>query len=414
MARDTLFYTVAALLAQRPADIAIIGAGPYGLSLAAHLLPRGFDVRVFGDSMAMWRTRMPKGMSLKSEGFASNLYDPGRTFTLAHYCAANGIPYADVALPVTLDTFTRYGLAFQDRFVPNAENRTVTALRRGSGGFDLRFQDGGSAIARRVIVATGVGHFAHIPEVLAALPPGLVSHSSHHHALDRFAGRDVAVVGAGASAIDIAVLLHGIGANTSLVARVPRLAFQDPPASPDRPRSLGHRMRWPRSAIGYGWKSYLYAGMPQAFRRLPESARLRVVRSHLGPAPCWFTKEQITGKVPVFLGRSIESAETAGDKVRLRLRGSDGAREDVIVDHVISATGFRPAIARLPFIGEELRGQIVSAAGTPALSATFESSIDGLHFVGPIAANAFGPLSRFACGAEFVARHISRNSHAFH
>jgi thioredoxin reductase len=402
------------VLTQKPADIAIIGAGPYGLSLAAHLRPRGYDVRVFGDTMSMWRTRMPKGMSLKSEGFASSLYDPGGTFPLARYCTENGIPYADVGLPVALDAFTRYGMMFQNRFVPDVENRTVTDVRRRGDGFDLQFADGGMVSTRRVVVAIGVGYFPHIPEVLAGLPADLVSHSSHHHVLDQFAGRDVAVIGAGASAIDIAVLLHAAGANTSIVARIPELAFQDPPASPSRPRPLQHRLRWPRSGIGYGWKSYLSVGMPLAFRRLPESVRLRVVRSHLGPAPCWFTKDQVVGKVPTHLGRSIESAEPAGSRVRLRLSHAGGAKEELLVDHVVAGTGYRANLRRLPFLHEHLLTKIASVAGTPVLSANFESSVNGLYFVGPISANTFGPLSRFAFGANFATQRVVSHVRALH
>ena len=36
-------------------DVAVIGAGPYGLSLAAHLRARGADIRVFGFPMQSWR-----------------------------------------------------------------------------------------------------------------------------------------------------------------------------------------------------------------------------------------------------------------------------------------------------------------------------------------------------------------------
>ena len=116
-------------------DIAIIGAGPYGLSLAAHLKAQGQDFRIFGDPMVMWRNRMPKGMRLKSEGFASSLYDPGATFTLARYCADNDLPYADVGLPVRLETFTQYGLEFQRRFVAQVETvllRPSAAPQAGS------------------------------------------------------------------------------------------------------------------------------------------------------------------------------------------------------------------------------------------------------------------------------------------
>jgi len=44
---------------------------------------------------------------------------------------------------------------------------------------------------------------------------------------------------------------------------------------------------------------------------------------------------------------------------------------------------------------------------TPILSTHFESSIEGLFFVGPIAANSFGPLMRFAFGAGFASRRLT-------
>src|ERR1035438_4809877 len=100
----------------------IIGAGPYGLSLAAHLRRKGIPFRIFGRPMDSWRSHMPKGMMLKSEGFASNIYDPDRDFTLKHFCAEKGIEYSDSGIPVRLDTFSAYGLAFRDRKVPELED----------------------------------------------------------------------------------------------------------------------------------------------------------------------------------------------------------------------------------------------------------------------------------------------------
>ncbi len=76
-------------------EVAIIGAGPYGLTLAAHLLALGVEHRIFGIPMESWLAKMPKGMLLKSHGFATNLYDPDGAFTLARFCAANGLPYGD-------------------------------------------------------------------------------------------------------------------------------------------------------------------------------------------------------------------------------------------------------------------------------------------------------------------------------
>src|SRR5471032_2387985 len=78
-----------AIMKSQQCDVAIIGAGPYGLSVAAHLRGTGVTVRIFGKAMDTWRSHMPEGMMLKSEGFASNLSAPDRVSTLKDYCASN-------------------------------------------------------------------------------------------------------------------------------------------------------------------------------------------------------------------------------------------------------------------------------------------------------------------------------------
>jgi thioredoxin reductase len=165
-------------------------------------------------------------------------------------------------------------------------------------------------------------------------------------------------------------------------------------------------LRWPISGIGNGWKSYLCAELPLVFRTMPESFRLNVVRTHLGPAPCWFTKVEINGHVALHLGRSLNKVVAEGDRVRLHLNGPDGAREELLVDHVIAGTGYRPDLKRVAFISSELRKEIASVAETPVLSSQFESSVPGLFFVGALSANTFGPLTRFAFGAGFAAERV--------
>src|SRR5437899_1536086 len=150
--------------------VVIIGAGPYGLSLAAHLRARGISYRIFGKPMDFWLTQMPSGMSLKSDGFASNLYDPEDSFTLKRFCREHGIAYADIGIPVRLDTFNAYGLAFRAAMVPDLEERMVVALSRQSRGFVITLDDGEVVTALNVIVAVGISHFAHIPSTLAELP----------------------------------------------------------------------------------------------------------------------------------------------------------------------------------------------------------------------------------------------------
>src|SRR5258708_33306560 len=171
-------------------DIAIIGAGPYVLSLAAHLGSASVPFRGFGHPMRTWREHMPAGMSLKSEGFASNLSDPRGALTLERYCADNGLPYAHTGLPVSLETFAAYGMAFQQRFVPALEARDVVALAQDASGFTLRLDDNATVHCRRVVVAVGITHFASTPDALAELPPALLSHSAAHHEIGRASCRE--------------------------------------------------------------------------------------------------------------------------------------------------------------------------------------------------------------------------------
>src|SRR5271154_3408108 len=150
-------------------DVAVIGAGPYGLSIAAHLRERKVAFRIFGTPMSSWRNHMAAGTSLKSFGFASNLYDPRSTFTLAHFCQEQGLPYSDVVDPVSLETFIAYGMEFQRRFIPDLEQTDVTSLHRSPEGFTLTTQTGEIISARRVIIAIGITYFSYVPPIFSDL-----------------------------------------------------------------------------------------------------------------------------------------------------------------------------------------------------------------------------------------------------
>jgi cation diffusion facilitator CzcD-associated flavoprotein CzcO len=387
-------------------DVAIVGAGPYGLSIAAYLKERRLDFRIFGHPMLTWQERMPKGMRLKSEGFASSLYDPEAVFSLASYCSSKGLPYADIGLPVPLETFISYGLAFQQRFVPEVENMAVTRIARTSAGFRLSIEGGSVVSAKEVVIAVGLTYYDFVPAVLASLPKELVSHSSAHTTVDGFRGRKIAVVGAGASALDLAAELHDAGAAVEIVCRQPSVRIHDAP-DPNPPSVLA-RIRSPITPIGNGWKSFLCSYAPLLFRRMPERFRFAKVRQIAGPAGGWFIRERVVGKVPFNVGVDIASAGVEGSQARLDLE--DGTtRRTVLADHVIAATGFRVDLRRLTFLDSALQSEIRAAEHTPVLSSNFESSVPGLYFVGTSAANTFGPLLRFACGARFTAQRLSRH-----
>lgn len=386
-------------------DSLIIGAGPYGLSLAAHLRAKRVDYRIIGSPMALWRTAMPAGMFLKSEGFASSLSEPSGRFTLGAYCAEYDVPYADTGEPVRVETFIAYGESFQSRYVPDLEDRQAVFLQKTGDGFEVTCADGGKIWAARVVLASGVLHFSHIPEELQNLPAALVSHSSDHHDLSGFKDKEVIVIGAGASAMDLAASLRLAGAKPTVVARRPSIRFQTPLGE----RSMLDKIRAPMTSVGPGWKSVLCTQAPMLFHLMPDSFRTDVVRRYLGPAPGWFTREQIEGRVPIISGTTVVSATESKGRVQLTLRNNNKIMSNVSVDHVVTATGFKVDVNRIGYLEQKLRAAIRTVDGAPRLSRNFESSVPGLYFTGLASANSFGPMLRFASGAGFAARRISHH-----
>ncbi|HVC52200.1 MAG TPA: NAD(P)-binding domain-containing protein [Stellaceae bacterium] len=388
-------------------EVVVIGAGPYGLSIAAHLRQRGIAHRIFGIPMLNWRIRMPQGMLLKSDGFASNLSDPEEVLTLGEFCRQRGIRYADDGVPVAIEDFIAYGEAFQRRFVPEVEARSVVGLSHAGDRFAVQLDDGEIVSAGKIVVAVGVSDFAWLPAPLSNLPEEFLTHSSQHAAMDVFRGREVAVVGSGSSAIDIAALLHEKGASVRLIARRSKLAFHAPPEPGGR--TLHDRLRAPSTGIGPGWRSLFYTQAPLLFRLLPESKRLHIVATASGPAGGWFMMDRVVGRFPVMEGYAPQSAEIRDGRIYLRLAGSDGSGSDVSADHVIAATGYKVDLRRLKFLDDRLRAAIRSVANSPILSSGFEASVPGLYFVGPAASNTFGPLLRFVYGAEFTTPRVIRH-----
>jgi thioredoxin reductase len=396
----------------RSCDVAVVGAGPYGLSIAAHLRAARVDFRIFGKPMGFWLDHMPVGMHLKSEGFASSLYEPRGMFTLRSYCEERGIEYADVGRPVRLDVFTAYGLEFQRKYVPNLERKQVTMIQPSGDGFLVTLENGERFTARRVVIAVGQSYYANLPQQLTGFPKTVVTHSSDHTALDEFRGKVVLVLGAGASALDLAALLYETGGCVEVAARASEIRYHDPVGL--REQSFVRRLLNPVTGIGPGWKLWLCTNLPLIFRLMPEQFRIEKVRRILGPAPCYFIKERVVEKVRFHLGVSISSLQLKEGRINVELVDGRGSKKDIYVDHVIAATGFKSDYGRLTFLSDDILSKLERVGCSPALSKNFESSVRNLYFVGVTAANTFGPLLRFAFGARFtaprIANHLARTA----
>jgi cation diffusion facilitator CzcD-associated flavoprotein CzcO len=395
--------------------VAVIGAGPFGLSTAAHLRARGIPVRVFGEPMVSWRDHMPEGMLLKSTPAASSLDAPQPGHTLADYCDAAWIRRLvtdEDIIPV--ETFIAYGEWFQQQLVPELERvRVVSVDRRGSEGFELKLDSGESFTARAVVVATGLYGLAHLPPELGGAaadgptPTGHVSHSSQHHDLARFSGKELIVVGAGQSALETAALAAEAGAQVRVVSRGRgRVAFGAPPWKQPKLR--------PESPFGRAWSLWALSYYPHPYRYLPAEARHYLVRRVLGPLGAWWLRDRFEGKVEVSEVSGIVRADVSDGRPVLSVQTLGGRSEELAADHVIAATGYRVDIAAMDFLGHELRTALAVSRGTPKLGAGYCSSVPGLYFTGLPAAASYGPVMRFVCGTEFASPRLARHLASAH
>lgn len=393
------------------APAVVIGAGPYGLSVAAHLQAQGVRPRVFGDVMSSWRRHMPVGMCLKSTPDASSLSAPGPGHGLSDYSRSQGaVPLqGDDVVPIGL--FTRYGEWFARRLVPQVEPATVRDVSQDGHEFGVALSTGETVRTPHVVVASGITGLAYVPPSLAAAVPdgpsprALVSHSSQHSDLSGFGGARVVVVGAGQSALESAALLHEAGAEATVLARE-TARFGSPPREPSG--RLAAMMPQPHSPLGPTWRIYPFSHAAGLFPYLPPATRLRLVKRVLGPLGAWWLRDRVAGQVPVLNQHAVLSAAPDGDGVVLTTSCPDGQHARMRADHVLAATGYRVDLARVGFLGPGLRRRIRLTGGFPQLSRSFESSVPGLYFVGLPAAATFGPLMRFVCGTPFAAGRVSR------
>ena len=355
----------------RTRPVCIIGAGPYGLSIAAHLSHFQVDFRIFGSPIHRWLAQMPKQMLLKSESCASSLYAPGGYHNLAEYCKSTGIQYPAFGTPVSRELFAQYAMAFQQKIVPNVENVRVTALSKSRGMFALQLSSGEIVYTDKVIVATGNDYMAYIPDQVAQLPAASRSHTADHYDLSSFKGKEVAVLGGGQSALETAAILRDEGASVTLVARRQQLAWNPVPPAVRR-RSLYERIRSPRTRFGDGLAFWIYDRVPGLFHFLPRKLRIDRATKALGPAGAWWLKERVIGQLPILLGHQIVGAEMRAGRAALLLEDQNGRSKELLVDHIIAGTGYRFNIQNLPFLDDALKRELQHEQGSPIMSTTFE------------------------------------------
>jgi len=379
-------------------NVVVIGAGPYGLAAANFLRARGVEVRVFGSPMAFWAGQMPSGMFLRSNWEASHIADPDGTLNLDAFRDADGNHFEK---PIPLKRFVDYGLWYQRRAVPDVDLRHVARLEQNGRGFLVSLSDGEQFTSRRVVVAGGIGPFAYRPKEFSAIPRELASHAVDHNDLSKFKGKKVAIIGGGQSALESAALLKEAGAEPEVLVREASLNWVGLHARLHRLGPLS-KLLYSNRDVGPAGISRLVAA-PHVFRRFPREFQDKVAYRAIRPAGAAWLQPRLKD-VTISLGRRVVEAAERGSRVWLKL---DDATERV-VDHCFLATGFQIDLSRYGFLPPSLLAQLRTVNGFPVLTRGFESTMQGLHFVGKTASWSFGPLLGFVSGTEFASTELAR------
>ena len=382
-------------------DVAVVGAGPYGLATAAHLSEQGLNVIVFGKPMQLWRENMPSGMLLRSFWWATNISDPHKQYGLERFCQVTD---QDLIDPLGRETVINYGLWFYEKAILNADQTYVRTIKHQENQFTLTLDDKRTITCKVVVMAPGLGYYVYRPSEYSHLPPEVLSHTADHSTFEHLAGKSVVIIGGGQSALETAALAHESGVHVQLITRSPLAWIRGAAAFPEH-RPFLERVCSPKAGIAPGWFHWQLEHFPYLFQSLPRTTKnwiLRGVGSY-GPIGASWLKPRVIGQIDLHELQRVEQIRDRDNGVEVTLSN----KTMLNADHIILGTGYRTDVKRLPMLHASLLPQIKTYRGAPILNRSFESSVPGLYFTGFSSVMSFGPLYRFVIGTDAAARQVT-------
>ncbi len=382
---------------KRNTTTVVIGAGPYGLSIAAHLKAYNIPTLILGKPMEFWE-KMPADMYLKSFWSAASLSAPSGKYKLDQYAASIK---SHEQRPIPLSFFLDYCRWFQKQTALDIDPTYVQSVVRDGEHFCIELADGRTVEASHVVVAAGIAPFANIPQFARDLPATLAAHTQEHSDLTPFKGRHVAVIGRGQSALEYAALLHEAGTEVEVIARGPIIWIN---------RKLydhtgfARHIFYPPSDVGPPGLNWIIA-FPTIFSHLPDKTRSSIHNRAVRPAGAQWLLPRVKDKVRLTPNTEVAKALPQGQGLHCEL--SDGTTRDI--DYLFLGTGYEANVNKFSFIDPSLCNQIRQQDGHPLQNTSFESSVPHLYFAGAITGFTFGPICRFVAGADAAAHRISRH-----
>ncbi len=370
-------------------ELLVIGAGPYGLSVAALAQERGIGTMVAGRPMDFWREHMPAGMFLRS-GPDWHL-DAAGIHTLEAFLADRGIEQGAVD-PIPVGVFLEYAEWFQDAKKIRPSGRLVESLAKADGRFEAVLDSGERIEADAVAAAPGIARYLNLPDWASSLPPGSAAHTCNLVRFDEMAGARVLIVGGRQSAYEWAALIREHGA-----ARV----------------DIVHRHEVPRFER-VSWKFVdphvaQTIAVPGYWRNLPRDEQAAITRRfwEVGRLTLeyWLTPRLELSGIHRRPGTEVTRA-VARASGELEIQLSDSTR--LTVDKLVFASGYRADLTAVPYLAGVL-GHVRLSNGFPVLDEAFQTSLDGLYVTGFSATQDFGPFFGFVKGSPAAATLVVRD-----
>lgn len=363
-------------------SLLVIGAGPYGLAVAANAREQGINTVVVGRPMTFWTEHMPDDMYLRS-GPDWHL-DAANVHTFEAFLEERGIAPVDID-PVPIKVFLDYARWFTDEKRLAGRQCLVSTLGHSGQHFQVQLDDGTTITADKVVATPGVRHFQQLPQWADQIAPGLGAHTCDLIRFDDLCGARVLIVGGRQSAYEWAALAGEHGAERIDVVH-----------RHDTPRF--DRVSW-RFVDPYIDQTLATRGW---WRTLPSSDQQRISRQfwEVGRLTLewWLTPRLAGARFHRWPNTHVTTVAQQGNTIEVAL--SSGER--LSVDRIIYATGYAANLRRVPYLHDVLP-EIGLTDGFPNLDAAFQTSIPGLYIPGFAATRDFGPFFGFTKGCPAAA-----------
>ena len=375
-------------------DFLIIGAGPFGLSMSAYCKHNNIPHLIVGKTMDFWKSNMPAGMKLRS-GFDWHL-DPTGTDTFEEYMEASGLLPEDYH-PIPIELYLDYTTWFVNQKGINPLETLVSDLDydEKTGLFVAKLQNGEEIFSKNVLIAIGFKYFKNIPsEFTEIFPEGSFTHTADITSFENFKSKRCLIIGGRMSAFESAALLYEVGCPEVYISY-----------RHDTPEFTESAWNWVIPLLNKMLED------PNWYRELNPIEKEEIGKNfyregRLKMEP-WLTPR--IEKDTIFLlpkTEVVNSRAISDEGLQINLKNG----EQITVDHIIMATGFKVDMNNIPFLNSGgILEKLNIKNGYPELDINLQTNIPGLYVTSMAATQDFGLFFGFTVSVNTSAKIIGNS-----